>query len=217
MRHGSIMALREILTHQGASAGVFIPDLSSESLRLVEVDNSHNLGNATKRLRETVLDTQVSVCESEPNLKRQKSESDPNLFVSTVAVRGREMDPRVCLKFEDGSWSSTPGQVYGGLDTGPVKLEPETCLDGLNLQRKEVGETGHQKIYFDDWSSAAEMQLPSNLPEGCRLKKLLKLARHSWIKNWEFLQDCAIRLLSVLSLDRYAGGASFSLIFLGFF
>ncbi|KAJ8627928.1 hypothetical protein MRB53_021235 [Persea americana] len=173
VRHGSIMALREILTHQGASAGVFIADLSSESSRLVEVDNSHNLGNATKRLRETVLDTQVSVCESEPNLKRQKSESDPNLF------------------------------VYGGLDTGPVKLEPETCLDGLNSQRKEVGETGHQKIYFDDWSSVAEMQLPSNLPEGCRLMKLLKLARHSWIKNWEFLQDCAIRLLSVLSLDRF--------------
>lgn len=211
MRHGSIMALREILTHQGASAGVFMPDLSPESSRLVEVDDNHNLNNGTRRVRETVLDAQFSVCESEPNLKRQKSEGDPNLFASTAAATDREMDPYACLKFEDCSLSSTPEQVNRGLNTGPVKLEPETYLDGFNLQSK-VGDSAHQKIYFDDWSSVAEMQLPANLPEGCRLMKLVKLVRHSWIKNWEFLQDCAIRLLSVLSLDRYAVGASVSFI-----
>ncbi|CBI40030.3 unnamed protein product, partial [Vitis vinifera] len=35
------------------------------------------------------------------------------------------------------------------------------------------------------------------------LMNLIKVARHSWLKNSEFLQDCAIRFLCVLSLDRF--------------
>ncbi|XP_058072193.1 TATA-binding protein-associated factor BTAF1 [Magnolia sinica] len=223
VRHGSIMALREILTHQGASAGVFMPDLGSESSWGSEVEDKLNLNSTAKRAREIDLNMQFSVSESEPSMKRPKSEDFSSPFISRVASRekekledfssplestvasgDKEMDVGVFLKFEDGAWSSTPGLVNGGLTVAPGKLEPDSCLDGFHFQCKgEAGNAAEQKIFFEDGSSDMKKHLLTNLPEGCKLMKSIKVARHSWIKNWEFLQDCAIRFLCVLSLDRF--------------
>ncbi|XP_060182778.1 TATA-binding protein-associated factor BTAF1-like [Lycium barbarum] len=37
VRHGSVMAMREILTHQGANAGVIIPDLRCDSALNIKI------------------------------------------------------------------------------------------------------------------------------------------------------------------------------------
>lgn len=203
VRHGSIMALREILTHQGASAGVFMPDASSKSSQLEEVEDKCILNSITKRPREIDLNMHVAEGDSVPKLKRPKLEGDPSEFVGKIAAGDREMDLDTCLKYEDGARSSTPGPVNSGNRSVPVKLESGTCRDDVNLQCKEVGDIAQQKICFDDWNSVVELHLAVNLPESFKLMKLVKLARQSWIKNCDFLQDCAIRLLSVLSLDRF--------------
>nr|POF20768.1 tata-binding protein-associated factor btaf1 [Quercus suber] len=43
VRCGSVMALREIFTQQGASAGVFMPDLSWDGAVFVEVEDQDGL------------------------------------------------------------------------------------------------------------------------------------------------------------------------------
>ncbi|XP_077236335.1 ROOT GROWTH DEFECTIVE 3 isoform X2 [Tasmannia lanceolata] len=201
------MALREILTHQGGSAGVFMPDWSLEKSRLVEVKDKSNVINSAKRAREIDLNIQLAGPggESEPNLKRPKVEDESSpLVVSSLASKDQDINLGVCLSFDDGARTSTPGLVNGGLTKGPLKLESESCLGGFVSQCKgEVGNMIEEKLVIEDRCSTAKMELLANLPEGCKVMKLVKLARHSWMKNWEFLQDCAIRLLCVLSLDRF--------------
>ncbi|KAG0475507.1 hypothetical protein HPP92_015193 [Vanilla planifolia] len=51
--------------------------------------------------------------------------------------------------------------------------------------------------------SICKSDLLSNSSVNSKLMKLMKLLRFSWTKNWELLQDCAIRFLCVLSLDRF--------------
>ncbi|KAK7854444.1 tata-binding protein-associated factor btaf1 [Quercus suber] len=50
VHRGSVMALREILTHQGASAGVFMPDLSWDGALFVELKDK-GISNTMKRER----------------------------------------------------------------------------------------------------------------------------------------------------------------------
>ena len=79
--HGSVMALREIFTQQGASAGVFMPDLSWDGAVFVEVEDK-GISNTMKRERERErererlidLNMQVSADGLQPNLRRPKFE-----------------------------------------------------------------------------------------------------------------------------------------------
>ena len=59
VRHGSVMALREILAHQGASAGVFKPDSSMGGTLFIELEDK-SIPNILKREREIGLNMQVS-------------------------------------------------------------------------------------------------------------------------------------------------------------
>ncbi|XP_068640422.1 TATA-binding protein-associated factor BTAF1-like isoform X2 [Aristolochia californica] len=187
------MALREILTYQAASAGVFMPDLSFDSSFLSEVEDK---SNTTKRQREIDLNVHVSGREFEPQLKRQKSEDESGSLCSVASADHHE--------FEGGQWTMSTGMVNGGLPLGPVKSECDQSLDGSRFQcKEEVHCIAEQKVLGENWVSDTMMDMSMNLPESCKLMKLIKLGRHSWIKNWEFLQDCAIRFLCVLSLDRF--------------
>ena len=59
VRHGSVMALREIFTQQGASAGVFMPDLSWDGAVFVEVEDKgikYNEEREREREREREID-----------------------------------------------------------------------------------------------------------------------------------------------------------------
>ncbi|KAF3783221.1 TATA-binding protein-associated factor, partial [Nymphaea thermarum] len=191
VRHGSVMALREILAHQAASAGVFVPDLDSEGWWSLQIDDKSGI-TGVKREREIDLNVQLLTTETQPVLKRQKSES--NMSTDMEVAQG------MCLKSEDDLSISN----QGGLSIDPVKVEPELDSAGSYFSERQVqpNHVLHDAVTKNN-SFATVMDVLSNFPEGSKLVKLAKLSRHSWAKNWEFLQECAIRLVCVLSLDRF--------------
>lgn len=200
------MALREILTHHGASAGVFMPDLSSDGALYVELKHEDH-SSSIKREREIDLNMQVGADESEPNLKRLKLEPVSCSLKDNMAFDVKQDDSDVSIKREHCGHDLPAGQLNGQLDINSVKGEPESCIDGVLRPPEEA-------IHFTEPKSCHEDKGPSipdllrNLPENCELMNLIKVARHSWLRNCEFLQHCAIRFLCVLSLDRY-GNTSF--------
>lgn len=167
------MALREILTHHGGSAGVFNSDLSLDGVldELKYVDYSSTI----KRESGIDLNMQVSVDELEPNLKKPKLEELPSLSTDVGLPLDCVDNLNTSIKVEDGGLYSPGGQVNGQVDVSTFKIDKDSLL---------------------------KPDIRRNLPENCELMSLVKLARHSWVKNSEFLQDCAIRFLCILSLDR---------------
>ncbi|KAJ0979707.1 hypothetical protein J5N97_015181 [Dioscorea zingiberensis] len=177
VRHGAIMALREILTHQGSCAAVLMPDLSSDLSWLIDTNLESDSSSAK---RDRAIDLNVEMDEYEPDIKRHKSEDEPSL-------NGFEITPL----------------AISNLGVGPVKVEQDSCMDGSNLQCKDLENSILPKSLPQDIISSSNTNILTIIPEGSKVMKLIKLGRHSWIKNWEFLQDCAIRFLCVLSLDRF--------------
>ncbi|KAF2288111.1 hypothetical protein GH714_004452 [Hevea brasiliensis] len=200
VRHGSVMALREIVTHHGGSAGVFMPDLSLEGALddLKDIDYS----STVKREREIDLNMQVSSEELEPHLKRPKFEEGSSLSMGTMFSTGSGGNFDVSVKVEDGGWNIPAGQVNGQVDVSSVKMECDAYPDGISCLSKGAVDMVEPKGYCEDKSSV-KSDILNNLPENSDLMNLVKLARHSWMKNSEFLQDCAIRFLCILSLDRF--------------
>ncbi|GAV57483.1 SNF2_N domain-containing protein/Helicase_C domain-containing protein/DUF3535 domain-containing protein [Cephalotus follicularis] len=198
IRHGSVMALREILAHHGACAGVFMPDFSSDDAQYVE-SKDKVYSSIVKREQEIDLNMQVSSDESGPNRKRPKFEdvSYPSRDTMIAADNCGNLD--VSIKVEDIGWNSPAGQGNGQLHASSVKMEPESYSDSLVYSSNTVDakDDGENKDCFGN------LDRLKNLPENSVLMNLVKLARHSWTKNSEFLQDCVIRLLCVLSLDRF--------------
>lgn len=188
IRHGCVMALREILTHHGASAGVYAPDLNSDGDLNIEIENIDDLG-MNKREREIDLNTQVSVDGSEPNLKKPKVEDTSSEMMDKPLPSGLDIGSDFKMRDEGDTGCSGEVHVNDNLDVSSVKIETESSNDGMIT--KEVADLVEPK------------SVPKNFPENCKLINLVKLARHSWLKNCEFLQDCAIRFLCVLSLDRF--------------
>ncbi|KAF5725765.1 DNA binding ATP binding nucleic acid bindin isoform 1 [Tripterygium wilfordii] len=194
VRHGSVMALREILTYQGASAGVFMPDLSSEfSLYFESKDKDYSA--TTKRNREIDLNMQVPGDVSEPNLKRPKFQDLSCPPMNMMVSSSNSANINVCVKIEDIECTLSTGHVNGHPDVSSVKVDPEAYLDGVSCQSKEAID------FVESKGSSGNSEILRTLP--CELMNLAKLARHSWTKNSEFLQDCAIRFLCVLCLDRF--------------
>lgn len=216
------MALREILSYQGTSVGVFMPDLSLDGALFVELEDKPIL-NTMKREREIDLNMQVPADGHEPNLKRPKFEdvSSPTMaaMVSSSEVGNFDLSVKV-----DHGWNLPSGQLNGQLNVTSVKVEPESFLEGVSYSCEEAADTvetkgysedkvlysceeaadtAETKGYSEDKVSTGKADTLKNIPENCELMNLVKLARHSWLKNCEFLQECAIRLLCVLSLDRY--------------
>jgi TATA-binding protein-associated factor len=165
VRHGAMMALREILTHQGSFARVYLPDMTSDNLSLTDFCNKINPD--AKRSREFDLNKQSGLLEeNEPDQKRFR-------FSDEALVNGANVStdlPVVGLKIES--------EVDGGSD-------PKLPLSGVS-------------------ASVPVPDLMTIISNNSKLMKLVKLYQYSCLKNWEFLQDCAIRFLCVLSLDRYA-------------
>ncbi|TQD70014.1 hypothetical protein C1H46_044453 [Malus baccata] len=192
VRHGSVMALREILTHQGASAGAFIPDLSLEGAMIGELENKCT-SSTMKRDREIDLNMQVPIDESEPELKKLKFEDVTSPFVDTMVSSSKCGDFDVSIQVEDSRCKSPSAQVNGQLHFSSVKVDPCEQL----AQTTELKGQSHNKGSFQ------KMDVLKRLSENSDMMNLFKLARHSWLKNCEFLQDCAIRFLCVLSLDRF--------------
>ncbi|KAJ8763174.1 hypothetical protein K2173_025559 [Erythroxylum novogranatense] len=198
VRHGSIMALREILTHHGGSAGVLLPELSLDGTLddLKEMEHPASF----KKEREIDLNMQVSSDDLEPHLKRPKFE-----YVSFQSMNVSSVDCghlNTSVKAEDGGWNLPAVQVNGQADVSSVEMELESYPPSISDSSKVTNELGDPRSYSGDNDSFG-MNTLRNLPESTELMNFVKVAKHSWIKNSEFLQDCAVRFLCVLSLDRF--------------
>lgn len=202
MRHGSIMALREILTNHGACAGVLSLNCNLEKFWFCDSEDI-KCEEPTSDSLEIDLNAHFAVDENEPAPKRHKSgnelSSPENKLCSLVSIDG------------ETKHSTSTGTVAGlnanpTLDNGAivgthVKVEMEPSPDRLNYHCK-VEDAASIGSSFEDNCSISNLDLITRLPKTSRFMKLIKLTRFSWMKNWEFLQDCAIRFLCILSLDR---------------
>uniref|UniRef100_A0A2P2MP00 TATA-binding protein-associated factor BTAF1 isoform X1 n=1 Tax=Rhizophora mucronata TaxID=61149 RepID=A0A2P2MP00_RHIMU len=200
VRHGSVMALREIVTVHGGSAGVFVPDLSLDGVLddLKDMDYS----GPVKREGEIDLNLQVSADEAVPLLKRAKLEDSSSVSMDTMVSTASCGDADLSLQIENSEWILPVGQVNGQVDVGSAEIDTESHNVSITVSSKGAIGMVEPKRYGDK-GSLAEPSTLKNLPENCELKNWIKVARYSWIKNSEFLQDCAIRFLCVLSLDRF--------------
>jgi TATA-binding protein-associated factor len=208
------MALREILTHQGACAGVYFPDLSSPLADLDDKTDSDTL----KRPHGIDLNEDIDVEQLEPVLKRhKKDEPNPSEIVhEPVAERHTEEKPNpsdiMDVDLDKKLVNADDSKAETGLsnvltissvepNSADVKVEPELHLDNsTGLSKADTSCTSlHNTL-----NSASTPSSVIHVPENSKYAKLMKLAKYSCMKNWEFLQDCAIRFLCVLSLDRYA-------------
>lgn len=196
VRHGGVMALREILTHQGASAGVFMPDLSLEDALFVDLENKWT-SQTMKRSREIDLNVQVPIVESGTIVKKPKFEDVSCPLVDTMVPVSKDENFDISMQVEDGGCNLPSEQVNDQLCVSSLKVEREL------YPCEQPACTTELKCLTDSKASFQKMDVLRSLTENNELMNLVKLARHSWLKNCEFLQDCAIRFLCVLSLDRY--------------
>ncbi|KAG8086577.1 hypothetical protein GUJ93_ZPchr0010g10708 [Zizania palustris] len=187
VRHGTVMALREILTHQGACAGVYFPDLNSP---FAELDDKTNLDSA-KRAHNIDLNEDTDSGQLEPVLKRQKKdESNPEVMDIPLDKEPSNSD----YSKTEANLSSEPTGSSGEPNLAHVNVESAFQVDGS----VDLSTTLHKTL-----NSVSNPSFVTQVPENSKFIKLMKLASYSGMKNWEFLQDCAIRFLCVLSLDRF--------------
>ncbi|KAL0324060.1 UNVERIFIED_CONTAM: TATA-binding protein-associated factor BTAF1 [Sesamum calycinum] len=190
VRHGSIMALREILTYQGASAGILMPEVSCPVALIANLKDKDN-DSAVKREREIDLNIQVSPDEAEPVPKRPKIED------ASFPVSGsRDGDLEVSAKADGDGAHIPPMHANGGIDVSFVKVEIDSACHSTD-------DATFAKDYSEGNESLEKMNILKALPENSELMNFVKDARNSWLRNCEFLQDCAIRFLCVLTLDRF--------------
>lgn len=205
VRHGSVMALREILTHQGAAAGVFKHDSRMGRTLFIELEEK-SIPNTLKREREIDLNVQVSADEFVSNLKRPKLEDvSSSISMDSMMTCSNEGDVEISISSETHGCNLTLDYGNGQLNGNYVGMDLESYSDGFRDTCKEPATiTAEQKGHSDDKKiTPGNLNVLTNLPQNCELMNLVKVARNSWLRNYEFLQDSVIRFLCVLSLDRY--------------
>ncbi|KAJ3671154.1 hypothetical protein LUZ60_008580 [Juncus effusus] len=169
VRHGAMMALREIITHQGPCARVYLPDFNSDTISFPDFDD--NKSN---------LDSKKS-----PNFDLNKQVSSVNEI--------EQPDPKR-LKVSDEANGNSDGS-----DPYFVNVKMESDLEGKNDDSKME----ENVTLANPQETQADLKSDSKINENSKAMKLVKIYQYSCLKNWEFLQDCAVRFLCVLSLDRF--------------
>ncbi|KAL9234087.1 hypothetical protein vseg_008996 [Gypsophila vaccaria] len=182
VRHGSIMALREILTYQGAYIGVSMNDsgvVGGVGRGFGRVSEKVNV--AVKREREIDLNVQVS---------EDDSSKKPKLEVDLEPAASLSMG----FKVECNGDANIDSVM---IQSEPFDLEGKSVCEGVSnvVQSASVGEEKGVDVTI--------MGVPENISANSEVMGLIGSARNSWIRNSEFLQDCAICFLCVLSLDRF--------------
>jgi TATA-binding protein-associated factor len=170
----------------------------------VELEDK-NLPNMLKRERDIDLNMLVSADESVLNLHRPKLE-DVSLSTSMDSVMTCSNDGDI----ENSISSETQGcnipVDYGNVkfDGSSIDMNLETHSNNLHDACKEPANIAEQQGYSDDTKiPSGNPNVLRNLPQNCELMNMVKVTRSSWLRNCEFLHDCVIRFLCVLSLDRY--------------
>lgn len=231
VRHGSVMALREILTHQGGCAGVLMSDSTcDDGVLLTESDDK--MTSTVKREREIDLNMQIITDETEPELKKLKSEEASFTQMHNVGSTSADVDVDMSEGVANTGCNLSVGQTNGEIVVSSVKVEPQSCMDSKVVPQlcmdstvepqsfmdsecyppTEAVDMSRTTNYFDNKDLVQKVDILEGLPQNSELVSLIKRARNSSVKNSELLQDCGIRFLCVLSLDRY----NYLLIFLPF-
>lgn len=178
VRHGSIMALREILTYQGGYAGVSM----SES-KFGDQAFDKKVSFSLKREREIDLNLQVPEDGSAENSKRLKLDADQASSVQML------------LKMEQNG-EDPCSQLCSEVNVSSVMMKAEpSCLEG------QAGCVGASDL--EEKSFIGKVDMLEDLSGNPELMHLVGSTQSSWLRNCEFLQDCAICFLCVLSLDRF--------------
>lgn len=189
------MALREILTHQGACAGFFMPDNSDGAVEHCAKNRVDSI--PIKRERDIDLNMQVSVDESDSIFKRPKlEESTPTSNPSNNGYWNLNkpivMNESVSLSLDNN----------GDLDINISQMETGSVLGGMMGSHTVFASNEVPFDHFDDKLHVEKLDVSKEQSHSGDVARWITLARHFWLQNCEFLQDCAIRLLCVLSLDR---------------
>ncbi|KAF9609978.1 hypothetical protein IFM89_019534 [Coptis chinensis] len=102
-------------------------------------------------------------------------------------------------------------QVSDVLKVESAKVEAEAYVYDVGSHSEEGGDMVEQKSFFENTGPIPDLETSKSISGNSKLMKLVKLTRHLWMKNWEFLQDCAIRFLCVMSLDRVDQNGRFAM------
>lgn len=198
------MALREILTHQGASVGVLKPDSRIGRDLFFDLEDK-SISNVLKREREIDLNMQVSVDEFESDFKRPKLEDvSSSTSMDGTITRSNGGDIDINVSTETCGFNVSLDDMNGQFNHNSVDLDLDSHSKGLGHSCKEPTDIAEPKAYSgNDKVPSGNLDVLRNLPQNCELVNLVNVARSSWLQNYEFLQDCVIRFLCVLSLDRY--------------
>ncbi|KAL9268603.1 TATA-binding protein-associated factor BTAF1-like protein [Drosera capensis] len=199
VRHGSCMALREILMYQGGSAGLYVPDLSS-----IDEGPERSSTGINLPLKREAEDYSIEVTKDEfgHGSKRLKVEESSVSFLNMYANVSHGGDNVVSAGFtsEANVDSLNTKPVSSLLDLKHLPGEDSDMANASNPLEENKTIIGS----FEDYRNLTEgMDMLSKLRGNARLLRLVGLTRQSWVRHCDFLQDCAIRFLCVLSLDRF--------------
>ncbi|KAH7295287.1 hypothetical protein KP509_27G041200 [Ceratopteris richardii] len=181
VRHGSIMALREILSIQAGCAGIDDVDFGTQAGDM-EVDNIDRELSVTPQ-RENEIDLNVGlVADDHSDMKGRGGEliiqTEHELQCADIySVRQEDGIPYASVKTEiDLNEDVKSVQVPDSYDYNIAKSRSICCK-----------EPGSLTFFMDRWQN----------------HKAYRTAEHAWNCNTEFLQDCVIRSLCIFSLDRF--------------
>lgn len=200
-RHGSIMALREILSVQATCAAVEVADLALDLDGKVDADDDRK-DKIASPTREKEIDLNVGLAfEDSSDLKRVKLDESSG----HGSHEGNEFSPAEAkaIKLEQEWLDSSTAALKTDPSHAIAKPEldlnedirPDPFLDGgVEIPKNAIlREKGLQSV----------MDVLSSLAVGSKSLKIYRATEQAWHCNTEFLQDCAIRFLCIFSLDRF--------------
>ncbi|KAJ0640545.1 hypothetical protein HanLR1_Chr16g0616731 [Helianthus annuus] len=148
---------------------------------------------------------QVGTDETKPDLKRQKSEDasfDP-MHIPVSTSTSTDANPVRNKFFVDTHSNLSAGQANGEVVVNSVKVESQSCMDIVSYPPTgATADVAQTTDNCDNKNLVEKVDVLDGLPQNSVLRNLIKRARSSSVKNIELLQDCGIRFLCVLSLDR---------------
>lgn len=172
-----------------------MPDISDVAMEKCAKDRVENI--PLKRERDIDLNMRVSVDESDSSFKRPKLEEESTL---------------TDVSSDNGYWNLNKPVIMnepvsldnnGDLDINIPQVEAESDLSGMMGSQKTFADNEDTVDHLNDKLLVEKLDVPNVQSQNGDVARWITVARHSWLQNCEFLQDCAIRLLCVLSLDRY--------------
>ncbi|KAI5064208.1 hypothetical protein GOP47_0020878 [Adiantum capillus-veneris] len=199
VRHGSMMALREILSIQAGAAAIDIVDFSAEIEGDLNID-SNNEDPLPTLQRKNDIDLNVGlVFDEHADFRRRQDE-----LIIQAGKREESEDVQV-MKLEQEHVDTLVSDFKDRVCYGSAKAEldlnedikPGQLIDNCR------GFESSRTFFCKETEQQGSDSVILHTSDSSRTLKVYRAAEHAWGCNTEFLQDCAIRFLCVFSLDRF--------------